>query len=225
MKNIFVVLLFTFFYISCASLTGPVGDNNMDYEMDDAPEAEEIADIEGEEEELEEEMAEMEEISPDEKMASYKVRKGDTLMKIAHHLYGDVSRWRDILSWNQDIISKSTDLSIGSQLKFVDTNRFYVKKLKHSYLIQEGNTLGGIAARLYGQFSKWQKLQNYNSRLIRDPNIIYAGFLLYYSISKQELKAAKGVKISSRSKRRLPSKVKRINRSPAGFNKKSAPSK
>lgn len=45
------------------------------------------------------------------------VAKGDTLMSLAQHYYGNRSRWRDIAAANRDALGGKTDLKIGMELK------------------------------------------------------------------------------------------------------------
>lgn len=130
-------------------------------------------------------------------MASYTVKRGDTLMKIAFMLYGDISRWHDLYSWNQGAISSYNNISVGMVLKFEDEGRFSRQLLEYSYLIQRGDTLGGIAQSIYGRMEKWRKLQDYNRRLIKDPNRIYAGFLLYYEITPEEKQEAQSINLGT----------------------------
>jgi hypothetical protein len=54
------------------------------------------------------------------------------------------------------------------------------------YLIKHGDTLGTISNDLYGTSSKWKKLWKNNRELIKDPNRIFAGFYLYYTITDEE---------------------------------------
>lgn len=119
-------------------------------------------------------------------MRTYKVHRGDTLMKIAFKLYGDIDRWKDLKNWNKDSIHKASALEPGTQLNYVDEGEFVVEKLDHNYKIKQGDTLGLIAKSVYGKTSKWKKLQQYNARLIKNPNRIFAGFTLYYNITPQE---------------------------------------
>lgn len=122
---------------------------------------------------------------------TYTVKSGDTLMKIAFSLYGDVSRWKDLMDLNGDKISKSNSLKRGTKLKYeAPLEPFQQEILGHSYEIKSGDTLAGIADEVYGKRSKYKKLQSYNSKLVRNPNRIYAGFTLYYDINEQEMAEA-----------------------------------
>lgn len=123
-------------------------------------------------------------------MRTYKVRRGDTLMKIAFKLYGDIDRWKDLKNWNQASIQQVSKLEPGTELTYADEGEFTVEKHDQSYLIKTGDTLGGIAKNVYGKTNKWKKLQKYNARLIKNPNRIFAGFTLYYNVTPQEQQEA-----------------------------------
>jgi LysM repeat protein len=111
---------------------------------------------------------------------SYKVKKGDTLMKIAFESSGDVYRWKEIYEANRDKISDPNGLKRGTVLQVVFV-RSGGPQDGEKYLIQKGDTLGKISSNLYGTPRKWRELQQKNSELIQDPNRIFAGFYLYYT--------------------------------------------
>lgn len=123
-------------------------------------------------------------------MRDYKVKRGDTLMKIAFKLYGDIDRWKDLKSWNSGTVGRASALEKGTVLKYRDEGEFVLEKHDYSYKIQNGDTLGGIAKNIYGRQNKWKKLRSFNQRLIKDPNRIFAGFLLYYNITPEEQQEA-----------------------------------
>lgn len=122
---------------------------------------------------------------------TYTVKAGDTLMKIAFSLYGDVGRWKDLQELNSDKIANTNSLRKGTSLRYeAPLEPFQQEILGHSYEIKSGDTLAGIADEVYGKRSKYKKLQNFNAKLIRNPNRIYAGFTLYYDINEQEMAEA-----------------------------------
>ena len=48
---------------------------------------------------------------------TYTVKKGDSLSKIAKHLYGDAGEWRKIFEANRDTIQDPDLIEPGQQLK------------------------------------------------------------------------------------------------------------
>lgn len=123
--------------------------------------------------------------------SNYSVKAGDTLMKIAFTLYGDVDRWKDLQEWNRGKLKSVNQLKVGMSLTYeTPSTSFSPEQLAHSYLIKKGDTLAGIADEVYGRKMKYKKLQNYNRRLIKNPNRIFAGFTIYYDITEQEMAEA-----------------------------------
>jgi nucleoid-associated protein YgaU len=118
--------------------------------------------------------------------ASYEVQKGDTLMKVAYKVYGDIYQWKKIYEDNRDRIADPMNLVAGTSLRTDheaqddDFNGF------ERYLIKSGDTLGTISGDVYGTKSKWKRLWKENDRLIKDPNRIYAGFTLRYSFTEED---------------------------------------
>lgn len=154
-------------------------------------------------------------------LATYTVQRGDTLMKIAFNLYGDINQWKLIYEQNRDVLKGATTLAVGKRLKYEKPS--VDPSIEHSgdpYLIKQGDTLGAIADDIYAKRSKWKKLYENNRTLIRDPNRIYAGFYLYYQITEQEKKQAQEIK-ARREQGQEPQKVGEVkaapsNRAPAG---------
>jgi nucleoid-associated protein YgaU len=72
----------------------------------------------------------------------YTVKAGDTLMKIAFTIYGDIDRWKDLRDWNQAAIKNSSHLKVGTKLTYeTPLQAFNAEELSHSYLIKQGDTL------------------------------------------------------------------------------------
>lgn len=121
----------------------------------------------------------------------YEVKQGDTLMKIAFSIYGDIDRWKDLRDWNTGSFKSFSHLKAGAKLKYETPSvAFSQEELAHSYLIKQGDTLAGIADEVYGRRMKYKKLQSYNSHLIKDVNRIFAGFNLFYEITAEEMQEA-----------------------------------
>jgi LysM repeat protein len=128
-------------------------------------------------------------------MASYSVQKGDTLMKIAFNVYGDIARWKQVYDLNKDSLQNHSILKVGASLKYEKpAMEPTVERNGDPYLIKTGDSLGKIADDIYAKRNKWKKLYENNRTLIKDPNRIYAGFYLYYQITEEEKKEAEEIK-------------------------------
>lgn len=112
---------------------------------------------------------------------TYKVKKGETLMQIAFKLYGDISKWKDIKNMNAGI-GNNTALRANTELKYrAPETPFVWNPAGTPYLIKTGETLGTISNSVYSTPKKWKSIWENNKPLIKNPNIIYAGFTLYYT--------------------------------------------
>lgn len=122
----------------------------------------------------------------------YTVTGDDTLMKIAFETYGDLYQWKRIYQDNKDKISDPNNVPRGTVLVLSKPETAVViERNGLKYLIKRGDTLGLISSDVYGTPRKWKRLWENNRQLIQDPNKIYAGFFLYYTITdedKQEMK-------------------------------------
>jgi nucleoid-associated protein YgaU len=121
---------------------------------------------------------------------AYVVKPGDTLMKIAFEVFGDLRRWREIHALNRESVRNPSLLAPGLKLKIFLSDYVVVVKNGKPYLIRRGDTLVGISRGLYGTPMKWKKLWYNNRQLIHDPNKIYAGFHLYYEMSEADRREA-----------------------------------
>lgn len=111
---------------------------------------------------------------------SYKVKRGDTLMKIAFENYGDLYRWKEIFEANRAKITDPNAVPPGTQLTLNGAGMVQIERNGERYLIKRGDTLGLISNDVYGTPKKWKKLWENNRQLIKNPNHIYAGFYLFY---------------------------------------------
>lgn len=111
---------------------------------------------------------------------TYTVKSGDTLMKIAYEVYGDLFRWREIYEINREKISDPNSISKGTVLKVNSSSKNEVAHQGDKYMIKKGDSLGSISGQLYGTRSRWKELWENNKDIIRNPNKIFAGFYLYY---------------------------------------------
>ena len=119
------------------------------------------------------------EVSYGPEMREYVVQKGETLMMIAFHIYGDYAKWKDIQSWNPSISSKN--LNTGRVLQYeAPAQEFSWNPAGLPYLVKRGDSLGTISDDKYGTVRRWRDIYDNNQPLIKDPNLIFAGFTLYY---------------------------------------------
>ncbi len=109
---------------------------------------------------------------------NYTVKKGETLMQIAFSIYGDVSKWKEIKNLNN---GNTNQLKPGTTLKYRAPARTFVwNPTGTPHLIKTGETLGTISNAVYSTPKKWKSIWENNKPLIKNPNVIYAGFTLYY---------------------------------------------
>jgi nucleoid-associated protein YgaU len=112
-------------------------------------------------------------------LAEYTVKKGDTLMLIAFGIYGDYRKWKDLRDWNE---MAEVGLEEGSTLKYKKpAEEFSWNPEGLPYMVKHGDTLGSISNEKYGTPKKWVAIYENNQPLIRDKNLIFAGFTLYYT--------------------------------------------
>lgn len=123
-------------------------------------------------------------LSGDEGM--YTVEKGDTFMLIAFKLYGDYSQWRNIHNLNPSV-SPFESLQEGTQIKIVQpSEEFSWRPNGNPYLIKRNDTLRKISFNLYETENNWNHLYEHNRPLIKNPDVIFAGFTIYY-LNAEEL--------------------------------------
>jgi len=110
---------------------------------------------------------------------SYQVKKGDTLMLVAFKLYGDYARWKELAAINEGVHGKK--LIPGTTLHYAASGEAFDWNPKgNPYLVRHGDTLGSISDEKYGTVKRWRDIWNNNKPMIKNPNLIFAGFTLYY---------------------------------------------
>lgn len=123
-------------------------------------------------------------------MREYVVQEGETLMMIAFHIYGDYAKWKDLQNWNQDVSSHK--LSSGKVLHYeAPAREFSWNPAGLPYLVKRGDSLGSISDKKYGTVERWSDIYENNQPLIKDPDLIFAGFTLYY-VPDRELASEQG---------------------------------
>jgi LysM repeat protein len=100
-------------------------------------------------------------------------------MMVAFKIYGDYGKWKELKSWNKEVLKHG--MHKGLALKYyVPEKKFVWEPSGLPYLVKEGNTLGTISSEKYGTPKKWKDLYENNRPLIKNPNVIFAGFTIYY---------------------------------------------
>lgn len=70
-----------------------------------------------------------------------------------------------------------------------------------SYIVQKGDTLAKIAARIYGEPSKWAEIADFTG--IANPKLIYPGDVVYYQLTDRTQAFASGYEAVTRSEVRV----------------------
>jgi len=101
----------------------------------------------------------------------YTVLKGDYLWKIAGKpdIYDDPYQWMRIYTYNRDQI-KDPDLIYPDQLFKIQRSA-----ADNEYIVVKGDWLAKIAGKpeIYGDPTKWTKILEANSEVVKDQNMIY----------------------------------------------------
>lgn len=119
-------------------------------------------------------------------MADYKVDSGDSLMWIAFKIYGDYAKWKILKDLNPKFrSSKSTTNEVIKY--YVPAQKFVWAPKGLPHVIKLRDTLGSISKEKYGTGNNWKHIYDNNQPMIKDPNLIFAGFTLYYIKDVREL--------------------------------------
>ena len=111
-------------------------------------------------------------------LEEYVVERNDTLMFIAFKLYGDYERWRELLLVNENLDYRR--LETGQTLFYQPDEVPFVWEMKGTpHLIRPGETLGTISQKYYQTTGLWRDIYKNNLQMIKNPNLIFAGFTLY----------------------------------------------
>lgn len=111
--------------------------------------------------------------------ATYTVQPGDTLMYVAYKKYGDYSKWRSIARMN-GMSGGQALLKEGNTLQLDPTMVTELPEVMgQPYVIKRGDTLSKISQKEYGSIERWKDLWRHNSVMIKDPDLIFAGFQMH----------------------------------------------
>jgi LysM repeat protein len=103
--------------------------------------------------------------------AYHQVLSGDTLWDIAASHYGDPTRWPQIYGANRDRI-RDPDLIYPGQRFAIPASDFPVP-FSGGYQVRKGDSLWKIAARIYGDPTRWTQIHAANRDRIRNPDLIF----------------------------------------------------
>lgn len=122
-------------------------------------------------------------INEDGEFQVYEVKKNETLMWIAFKLYGDYRKWKELANWNGTHFASGA-LRAGTEIKYKSSS-FVWRPKGNPYLIERGDYLSKISKKVYGTPMEWKRIWENNRPMIRYPDLIFAGFTLYY-VPKEE---------------------------------------
>ncbi|MBG60189.1 MAG: hypothetical protein CME67_06315 [Halobacteriovoraceae bacterium] len=122
------------------------------------------------------------EITPTAGIGTYTVKENETLMMIAFNLYGDYAKWKEIAQMNSDVLN-GNQVAVGTELKYnMPAEPFIFNPSGNPYLVKQGDYLGKVSHNTYGTSKHWKAIWDNNKPLIKDPNVIFAGFTIYTPI-------------------------------------------
>lgn len=118
---------------------------------------------------------------------TYVVQPGDTLSDIALRMYGNANLWTLIYEANRNVIGSNPNLiyprqqftipGVASQPQTPQTPQ--TGRGSGTYVVQAGDTLEGIALRIYGKAGLWEAIYRANLGIIgANPNILLPGWRL-----------------------------------------------
>lgn len=114
---------------------------------------------------------------------TYVVKKGDTLGDIAQDIYGDKSKWRDLARWSG--FSNPHLIFPGNLVYYQYTEQSaafaqqYANQPQAEVVVQAGDSLSGIAAKVYGDPTHWVLIWRHNGH-IANPDRIEVGQVITY---------------------------------------------
>ena len=110
----------------------------------------------------------------------YQVKPFDTLMLISYKIFGDYSRWRELVSLNKQYLNSDYQIIGTPKIRFVGEPVDWEEPMGKPYFIKPGDSLSKISRKVYGTMNYWREIFENNPRQIKNPNLIFAGFQLFY---------------------------------------------
>lgn len=109
----------------------------------------------------------------------YTAVEGDSLMWLAFKIYGDYGKWKSLLELNPE--KSRGHFQNGEIIKYyVPVERFVWEPKGLPYIIKNKDSLASISKIKYGTTKQWKAIFDNNRPMIKHPNLIFAGFTLYY---------------------------------------------
>ena len=102
--------------------------------------------------------------------ASYTVRSGDTLSRIAQRQLGDAGRWPEIFVLNRGILTDPDKIVPGQVLVLPGATPMHPPP--RLYTVRSGDSLSRIAQEQLGDASRWPEIFDLNREVITDPDRI-----------------------------------------------------
>lgn len=153
------------------------------------------------------------EAKKEEKPATYTVRSGDSLSRIAKQVLGDANRWREIYELNKDQISDPNKIYPGMVLKLSGKAESKPEtkpetkpepKPSATYTVRSGDTLSRIAQQTLGDGNRWREIYELNRDVIgSNPNALKPGQVLRLSGSAPAIPSAPSAPTSKPSSGKL----------------------
>lgn len=114
---------------------------------------------------------------PEPKMdgTSYRVRRGDSLSKIAARHLGSAKRWPELYAANKGQVRNPHWIQVGQTLTIPGAQVAAHNTNPKTYVVRRGDSLSTIAQRQLGDPSRWDKIFAANREAIRNPHVIYPG--------------------------------------------------
>jgi len=122
----------------------------------------------------------------------YIVRVGDSLSSVAQKIYGDMSKWSEMAELsaisNPNIVKPGDVVYYQLNDQTLAFATAYEGTAKVAVTVQPGDTLSGIAQRVYGSHGDWKYVWRQNAE-VENPDRLEVGQTLYY-LSAEGLAAA-----------------------------------
>jgi len=114
-------------------------------------------------------------------MMVHRIRKGETLYKVAQRYYGEKKYWRLVYKHNRDTLESPQDIKAGQLLYLPTTsgaNQMSPGRRPDYYIIDTGDSLARISQRVLGNRNLWKQLLGANREWLSHDDTLSAGVML-----------------------------------------------